>query len=226
MPLKKIKYGPYCQPIPEHIAKMIFDPSAFLLAWRKRRLFPLTPANKHTSSHTSSTDVSASAQKTSVLPPTERFLQQEPSQHHGLIPTHRAPAPIRLAQNYRVLIVEDDADNLFYAECAVEDMGYQWASTALGNMALPLALAYNPDLILLDIRLKETTGFDVLRQLQQHVQTAHIPTIAVTALSAPRDMAQISKAGFTDCLLKPYLLEEIAQTLAAYLPQTANNLQT
>jgi len=153
-------------------------------------------------------------------------LQQEPSQHHGLIPTHRAPAPIRLTQNYRVLIVEDDADNLFYAECAVEDMGYQWASTALGKMALPLALAYNPDLILLDIRLKETTGFDVLRQLQQHVQTAHIPTIAVTALSAPRDMAQISKAGFTDCLLKPYLLEEIAQTLAAYLPQTANNLQT
>ena len=163
-----------------------------------------------------------------ALPPAKRFLQQEPVQHIDLcLQEENSQAQIsraktswakKISQSCRVLIVEDDSDNLFYAECAVEEFGYQWASTRLGCMALPLALAYKPDIILLDIWLKEVTGFDVLRHLQQHSQTMHIPAIAVTALSTPRELKRIAEAGFANYLMKPYLLEDLGRLLALHQP--------
>lgn len=118
---------------------------------------------------------------------------------------------------YRVLVVDDDPDNLFYAECAVESLGHQWVSTTLGNMTLALALAYQPDIIMLDIWLQDMPGIDVLAQLRRNRQTAKIPTIAVTALSMPQDIAEISAAGFSDYLLKPYLLEDLKKILTLQL---------
>ena len=150
----------------------------------------------------------------------QRFLQPSPVQLSQSVVSPPATLETQ-AQASRVLIVDDDRDNLFYAECAVEDLGYQWASTALGSMVLPLAMAYQPDIILLDIWLKDITGFDVFRQLRQHSQTSQIPTIAVTALSMPREVAQISQAGFADYLLKPYLLDGLSKVLTVHLPQLA-----
>lgn len=121
------------------------------------------------------------------------------------------------ARSYRVLVVDDDPDNLFYAECAVESLGHQWVSTTLGNMTLALALAYQPDIIMLDIWLQDMPGIDVLAQLRRHPQTAKIPTIAVTALSMPKDIAEISAAGFSGYLLKPYWLEDLEKILTLQL---------
>ena len=126
-----------------------------------------------------------------------------------------------LACSPRVLLVEDDEDNLFYAECAVEEFGCEFVSTTLGSMALPLALAYQPNIILLDIWLREMTGFEVLRHLQQHSQTMHIPAIAVTALSTRREANQIAVAGFAGYLVKPYMLEDLGELLALHQPSSA-----
>ena len=156
-----------------------------------------------------------------LLPYVQRSSQPEPARHYQPARSESAAVSAEPAQDCRVLIVEDDPDNLFYAECAVEDLGYQWASTALGSMALPLVMAYKPDIILLDVWLKETTGFDVLAQLRQHPQTWQIPAIAVTALSMPREIGQISRAGFADYLLKPFLIEGLSKVLATHLPQQA-----
>ena len=161
--------------------------------------------------------------------PAEKFLPQEPLQHAGLVlldsrlniqATQAKTVSQESTQTCRALIVEDDADNRFYAECAVEDSGCQWVSTGIGEMAVPLTLACKPDVILLDIWLQETTGFEVIRQLQQHSQILHIPIIAVTALSMPKELNQISAAGFDGYLLKPYSPEDLSQILQAHLPQT------
>lgn len=168
-----------------------------------------------------SSEASSSLRITPALPPAERFLSQEPAPHLDLKPQNPDATPAKeSSQLNRVLIVEDDKDNLFYAECAVEEFGYQWASTSSGHMTLPLALAYQPDIILLDIWLEETNGFDVLCHLRQHSQTAHIPTIAVTALSMPRELNQIAAAGFTGYLIKPYLLEELGRLLELHQPSS------
>ena len=218
---------------------MLFDPNAYPPIWSDGLHFN---CDRHPAKSLGKCPISSVADKTpqesapdkspfrpaSASPPAETFLRQEPWQHAGLVPIEpvftpqasqvESGSPSSL-QDCRVLIVEDDADNRFYAECAVEDFGCQWASTGLGDMALPLAIAYRPNVILLDIWLKETTGFEVIRQLQQNCQTLHIPTIAVTALSMPRELNQISTAGFAGYLLKPYLLEDLSRALSAHLPR-------
>ena len=201
---------------------MSFDPTAYPCIWKDKFYF------HRVRSSDDFLDGTPPVRILPALPPAEHFLQREPVQHVDLcLPEEksRIKAPQdkiswdeKLPQPCRVLIVEDDSDNLFYAECAVEEFGCQWASTRLGCMALPLALAYKPDIILLDIWLKEVTGFEILRHLQQHSQTMHIPAIAVTALSTPREVNRITEAGFADYLLKPYLIEDLGRLLALHQP--------
>lgn len=203
---------------------MSFDPTAYPCVWKDKFY------NHRVRSSDDFLDGTPPARILPALPPTKNFLQQEPLQHIDLrLREESSQAKVSrteisrtesLPQSCRVLIVEDDKDNLFYAECAVEEFGYQWASTRLGCMALPLALAYKPDVILLDIWLKEVTGFDVLRHLQQHSQTMHIPAIAVTALSTPREVKRITEAGFANYLIKPYLLEDLGRLLASHQPSS------
>lgn len=146
--------------------------------------------------------------------PAESFLSQESPQHRkSFLPSDLQADPLRRAGPYRVLVVDDDPDNLFYAECAVESLGYQWVSTSSGNMTLALALAYQPDIIMLDIWLQDLSGIEVLAQLRRSEQTAQIPTIAVTALCMPQDIEEISAAGFSGYLLKPYLIEDLKKIL-------------
>ena len=197
---------------------MPFNPTAYPCVWKDDfRFHGARPPGE-------SSEALPSVRITPALPPAEKFLPQEPTRSIDRKPTGLGPSQSKTAEAAprpcRILIVEDDKDNLFYAECAVEEFGYRWASTSTGHMALPLALAYQPDIILLDVWLKETTGFDVIRHLKQHSQTAHIPTIAVTALSMPRELDRIVAAGFAAYLLKPYLLEELGHLLALHQPSS------
>lgn len=199
---------------------MPIQPTAYPSVWKDEFHFHCTHAQKDSSAASSSIRIKP------ALPLAENFLSQEPEAHKELKPVEPAEDWEGANRPGRVLIVEDDEDNLFYAECAVEEFGYCWASTSLGNMVLPLALAYKPDIILLDIWLKHATGFEVIQQLQQHGQTLHIPTIAVTALSMPDSLKQISEAGFSSYLLKPYLLEDMGRMLAQYQPKTVRSARS
>lgn len=221
-------------PFMETRLDMIFDPNVNPPVWRDRLTLYCDRAQAQapmgaSQAETPSNGAPSSSPSIRATPsPAEKFLPQEPLPHVGLMPleagsntqtTQTQTSLLKSSQACRALIVEDDPDNRFYAECAVEDFGYQWVSTGIGEMAVPLALACRPDVILLDIWLQETTGFEVIRQLQQHSQTLHIPIIAVTALSMPRELNQISTAGFDGYLLKPYLPKDLSRILQAHLPQ-------
>ena len=63
--------------------------------------------------------------------------------------------------------------------------GYEVVGTPEGLHALDLAREKQPDLILMDIRLPDISGFEVTRLLKQDDRTKTIPIIAVTALASP-----------------------------------------
>ncbi len=122
-------------------------------------------------------------------------------------------------RQYSVLIIDDDEDNLLFAQYAVESMGYQATSIRSGDGAVATALTCLPDVILLDILLREDDGVDVLYRLRKHEQIARIPVVAVTALAHPRDRQRIAAAGFSDYLVKPYMIDELAAMIQRHLPQ-------
>ena len=115
------------------------------------------------------------------------------------------PALVR----HRLLAVDDHDDSLLLLTQTLARLDRSLVTTQSGETALKLAQTLQPDLILLDIVLPDLSGFDVICQLRQNVETASIPIIAVTALARADDRQKLLQAGCIDCISKPYLLEDL-----------------
>jgi two-component system, cell cycle response regulator DivK len=128
-----------------------------------------------------------------------------------------ASGPKCLAGRPLILAVDDNEDNLLMLLHALDLFGFSSISTLKGQAALPLAQAYQPDLILMDIVLPDLSGLDIICRLKQTVETAHIPIIAVTALARAEDRDRILKTGCEDYIYKPYNLDELEAMLQQHL---------
>jgi CheY-like chemotaxis protein len=88
-----------------------------------------------------------------------------------------------LAENKRVLIVDDDPDYLEAITSLLESASYEVRSATTGGEGLKLARALLPDLILLDVMLAERTeGFSILKQLREIPALARTPVIIISSI--------------------------------------------
>jgi CheY-like chemotaxis protein len=124
-------------------------------------------------------------------------------------PAPAAPAAqsgVALREDVRgtVLYIEDNPANSLLVEQFLHFRPqvklYQAADGATG---LVMAAVCQPDLILIDIRLPDMMGDEVLRQLRQQPETARIACIAVSANAMPHDVEQALRAGFERYWTKP-----------------------
>lgn len=127
------------------------------------------------------------------------------------------PSPLAI-RHYSILIVDDDDDNLLFAHYAVEQFGYHVAAARSGKEAIATAFSFCPDIILLDLMLDDLSGAEVLQHLRQHKQFGAVPMIAVTALAHDRDRDSALSAGFSDYLIKPYMLDDLEAMIKRHLP--------
>ena len=111
-----------------------------------------------------------------------------------------------------ILFIEDESalqktfGDLFGQE------GYEMVSALDGGIGLGLAKVKKPDLILLDLILPKTSGFEVLRKLKEDDATKDIPVIVLTNLEAMEDIEKALSLGATTYLVKAnYLLEEVLE---------------
>ncbi len=112
----------------------------------------------------------------------------------------------------RVLVVDDEPKIARFIAANLQASDY-WALTAAsGSSALEQIEAYRPDLVLLDIMLPDTSGFDVLRNLRTF---SDVPVIIVTAKGDPRDAVQGLELGADDYVAKPFNVEELLARVAA-----------
>lgn len=141
------------------------------------------------------------------------------SERAGAVPSAkdlRAPVRKRAALSRRVMIVDDHEDNLMLARYIVEEEGHQVMGVLSGEEAVETAIAYQPDLVLLDIVLGEVSGIDIFRQLKQYEQFAHTPVVGITAMTQRDVQREAIAIGFADYLFKPYHIEELCQIVETY----------
>jgi len=119
------------------------------------------------------------------------------------------------------LIVEDDSDTVEMLSLFFEDEGYQVLSTAWGQDALKLCQALMPDVVLLDIRLPDTDGFEICQQLHDSFQTSHIPVICLTEKREQGDKIKGLEVGAIDYVTKPFSLHELKLRIHNALRRTA-----
>jgi len=82
---------------------------------------------------------------------------------------------------------------------------YDVKAASSGNKGIELAQRHNIDLILLDILLEDTSGYEVLKSLKSSDKTRSIPVIFVTSMSSPDDEAKGLSAGAVDYIGKPFV---------------------
>jgi CheY-like chemotaxis protein len=116
-----------------------------------------------------------------------------------------APAgPQRKPADCVVLVVEDDAATAGLITTVLEKSGY--ASRRAANrkeIAGGLSAQPRPAVVLLDVKLSDADGFDVLNRIRQHATLREIPVVMVTSLAARKDLAKGLMLGADGYLTKP-----------------------
>jgi CheY-like chemotaxis protein len=114
-----------------------------------------------------------------------------------------------------VLVIDDDRAATDLVQVILQNEGYQVLKAFHGRDGVEVAAREHPDLIILDLIMPETSGFNVAYQLKQIPATRSIPIIILTSMDIDPDMAEqlggyvtslMSKSSFT----KRDLLREIA----------------
>jgi len=117
-----------------------------------------------------------------------------------------------------VLCVEDNPANLELVEQLVgRRSDLRLLTAADGKLGIEFALAYQPQVILMDVSLPGMSGVEAMQVLRARPATAHIPIIALSANAIPRDIEKGLEAGFYRYLTKPIRIDEFMDALDAAL---------
>jgi len=115
----------------------------------------------------------------------------------------------------RVLYIDDDRVNtlLFVETCCVAG-DIELETAASGAEALDVVGRWAPDLLVVDLHLPDTTGFDLLPALRARAANPVLSAILCTADEAEVVAAPALAAGFDDCWTKPVQLPQVMAELA------------
>ncbi|HSD61065.1 MAG TPA: ATP-binding protein [Burkholderiales bacterium] len=140
-------------------------------------------------------------------------------------PTAATHAHVHADGRLRTLLyVEDNPANLMLVENLIARRpDIRLLSAMDGDRGIEIALASQPDVILLDINLPGISGIQVLKILRADPATAHIPVVALSANAIPRDIEKGLAAGFFRYLTKPIRVDKFMDALdvALDVSQTA-----
>jgi two-component system cell cycle response regulator DivK len=115
-----------------------------------------------------------------------------------------------------VLVVDDNARNRKLARDVLEAAGFDTLEAATGHEGLAQAAEHEPDVILLDLRLPDMHGVEVVRQLQDGERTARIPVVAMSATSLGEHGDWLEAAGFAGSLDKPIHVPTFAERVRGF----------
>ncbi|MFZ9676092.1 MAG: response regulator [Ilumatobacteraceae bacterium] len=113
-----------------------------------------------------------------------------------------------------LLFVEDDDQIRLALRLALEDEGYEVREAGDGASGLAAFHANEPDLVLLDLRLPDISGFEVCRAIRA---MSIVPIVMVTAETDTADMVAGLEAGADDYVTKPVVPRELAARVRAHL---------
>jgi DNA-binding response OmpR family regulator len=118
----------------------------------------------------------------------------------------------------RVLTVEDEPDLRLILQDNLEFEGYEVLSASTGEEGLDIAMAKQPDLVLLDLLLPRMSGYEVCRRLRAEQFT--MPIIMLTARNAEMDRVAGLELGADDYVGKPFDPRELLARIRSVLRRT------
>lgn len=115
------------------------------------------------------------------------------------------------------MIVDDIPANLRLLSTILTKSGYQVRPVRDGRMAVNIAFAQPPDLILLDVMMPGIDGYEVCRLLKEDERTRDVPIIFISALNSVKDKVHSFSVGAADYVTKPFQTEEVLARVSAHV---------
>lgn len=117
-----------------------------------------------------------------------------------------------------VLYIDDNEDNIRLVERVVKRTpGIELRTATTGRAGIKAAADDRPSLILLDNRLPDTDGQQVLRELASMPATAAIPVIMVSGDANPELIEDLRAAGAVDYLVKPFDIHQLISVITRHI---------
>jgi len=126
-----------------------------------------------------------------------------------------SPIAANSFKNFTVLILEDSLDNQVLLQGILRLSGLQLHFAATGREGLQFIATHQPDLVLMDIQLQDSTGYEISRQLRSEGYSK--PIIAVTAFAMPDEESKCLDAGMNDFITKPLNHQVLLEKLSKWL---------
>ncbi|MDD5564774.1 MAG: response regulator [Thermoanaerobaculaceae bacterium] len=121
----------------------------------------------------------------------------------------------------KILLVEDNEMNRDMLSRRLARRGFEVVVAVDGKEGVTAAQHESPDLILMDMSLPVTDGWEATRLIRAGAGTAHIPVIALTAHAMAGDRDKALAAGCNDYDTKPVELERLLEKIARLLEERA-----
>jgi two-component system, cell cycle response regulator DivK len=125
----------------------------------------------------------------------------------------------------KILLVEDNEMNRDMLSRRLQRKGYEVFMAVDGAQGVAMAIAENPDLILMDMSLPVMDGWTATRQIKANSQTQTIPVIALTAHAMSGDREKALEAGCDDYDTKPIELPRLLEKIELFLAKKVNASQ-
>src|ERR1044072_4719466 len=124
--------------------------------------------------------------------------------------TNKSGAPI-------ILVVDEEMPNLMLAQALLEAEGFEVRVAIDGATMFDVLKTCTPALILMDIQLPETDGWELTQRLKADPATTNIPVIAITAYGKSGDAQRARQVGFAEFLSKPLSTPELPGIIRRHL---------
>ena len=124
---------------------------------------------------------------------------------------------LTVSSTLTILIVDDKPSNLQLLLEYLKKANYKILIAQTGLKAIETAIAFNPNLILLDVMMGQMDGFDTCRKLKSTPSTKNIPIIFLTVLSTTKSKVKGFELGAVDYVIKPIDESELLARIHTHL---------
>jgi two-component system, response regulator, stage 0 sporulation protein F len=115
----------------------------------------------------------------------------------------------------KLLIVDDESDIREFARNFFKKRQIDVSTASGGRQALEIIAKENPNLVLLDVRMEEITGIEVLRELRKTNPTTKV--IMVSGVEDEETIKEANSLGVIGYIHKPFILEELEKIVLAQI---------
>jgi DNA-binding response OmpR family regulator len=116
-----------------------------------------------------------------------------------------------------ILLLDDNDDLAYNLKLLLEMEGYAVNTSSDAYQALDLARHAAPGLIVADIRMPETNGYDFFQEIKSDQLLSTVPFIFLSALTSAEDVARGLGLGADDYITKPFNIEDLLTVVRRYM---------